>query len=102
MNRLKAPGLGWHLLLALLMLLMQQGALRHGFQHIKGEDSAPTHTLCKDCLSFQAADQALASVPLLPPPLVALPEVVLTPVGVPCAAPTRTAYEARGPPHVSA
>jgi hypothetical protein len=102
MNRPKASRLGWHLLLALLMLLMQQGALRHGFQHIKGEDSSPTHTLCKDCLSFHAADQALASAPLLHLPVVGLPEVVLTLFSAPGNTPTCAAYQARAPPTVSA
>jgi hypothetical protein len=98
----KSPRLAWQLLLALLMLLMQQGALRHGLQHITGEDSAPTHSLCKDCLSFHAADQTLASAPLLSLPPVALPELPYLWASSDRLALLRTGYRSRAPPDRSA
>lgn len=102
MTRFKAPRLGWHLLLALLMLLMQQGALRHGVQHIKGEDGVPTHSLCKDCLSFHAAEQALAgdNAPALPHPVLAqaLPE----PLWASHHGAFPASYRSRAPPAFSA
>ena len=49
--------LGWHLVLALSMLLLQQGGIRHALQHAVNDDAAPAHsTLCKDCLSYCAND----------------------------------------------
>lgn len=49
--------LGWHLLLALFMLLMQHGALRHAYQHTANDPSHPAHgTLCTKCLSYAATD----------------------------------------------
>ncbi|WP_290872821.1 hypothetical protein [Aquabacterium sp.] len=102
MTRFKAPRLGWHLLLALLMLLMQQGALRHGVQHIKGEDGAPTHTLCKDCLSFHAAEQALAgdTAPALLHP--ALTQAPPEPGWASHLGAFRASYRSRAPPVLSA
>ncbi len=48
---------GAYVVLALSMLLMQQGGLRHALQHGVGDDSLPAHsTLCKDCLSYCAGD----------------------------------------------
>jgi len=48
---------GAYVVLALSMLLMQQGGLRHAMQHGVGDDSLPAHsTLCKDCLSYCAGD----------------------------------------------
>lgn len=95
----KLPRWGWHLLLALLMLLMQQGALRHGVaHHLKGDDSAPAHQVCLDCLAFHAGDQAVAGdTPTVP--LLALhhgPTAAVVPVS-PVAA-LLAAYLARAPP----
>lgn len=49
---------GAYLVLALSMLLMQQGGLRHALQHsVQDKDGLPGHsTLCKECLSFCAND----------------------------------------------
>lgn len=48
---------GAYVVLALSMLLMQQGGLRHALEHSVKDDAAPAHsTLCKDCLSYCASD----------------------------------------------
>jgi hypothetical protein len=60
------PRWGWHTLLALMMLLMQHAGLRHGLLHASRDDSAPTHTVCLECLAHHASDHTVApSVPLL-------------------------------------
>ena len=53
---------GAFLVLALSMLLMQQGGLRHALQHSAHDnDGLPGHsTLCKECLSFCAHDDLVA------------------------------------------
>lgn len=95
----KIPRWGWHLLLALLMLLMQQGALRHGVaHHLNGEEGAAAHQICLDCLAFHAGDQAVASDTTMAP-LLALqhgPTVAVLPTDRTTAAPA--AYLARAPP----
>ena len=50
------------LVLALSMLLMQQGGLRHALQHVvQDDDGLPGHsTLCKECLSFCAHDDLVS------------------------------------------
>ena len=57
---------GAFLVLALSMLLMQQGGLRHALQHSAHDnDGLPGHsTLCKECLSFCAHDDLEASTVL--------------------------------------
>ena len=58
--------LGWHLVLALSLLLMQQGAIRHALQHTVKNDAAPAHsTLCKDCLSYWASDALAPQAPVV-------------------------------------
>jgi hypothetical protein len=58
--------LGWHMVLALVMLLMQQAGLRHSLQHATRNDSAPTHTVCLECLAHHASDHSMApTVPAL-------------------------------------
>lgn len=52
--------LGWHLLLALVMLLMQQAGLRHALQHATRDDGNHAHTLCVECLAYHAADASVA------------------------------------------
>jgi hypothetical protein len=60
------PRWGWHTLLALMMLLMQQAGLRHGLLHASRNDSAPTHTVCLECLAHHASDHSVApTVPQL-------------------------------------
>jgi hypothetical protein len=49
---------GWHLVLALVMLLMQQAGLRHALHHVIDEEGAPTHTACLECLAHHANDAA--------------------------------------------
>ncbi|RYY90742.1 MAG: hypothetical protein EOO15_01230 [Chitinophagaceae bacterium] len=62
----RSARLGWHLLLALLLLLMQQAALRHAFQHTPQDDAHPAHsTLCKECLAFASIDAVASSTQLI-------------------------------------
>lgn len=51
-----ASKVGWHLVLALVMLLMQQAGLRHSLQHALQDESAPTHAVCVECLAHHAND----------------------------------------------
>lgn len=65
-NRLANGRIGWHVLLALVMLLMQQAGLRHALQHATLDDGAPTHTVCVECLAHHASDSGVApTVPAL-------------------------------------
>lgn len=98
MIRLKVPKLGWQLLLAVLMLLMQQGALRHSVQHIAGEEGTVTHAQCKDCLAFHAADQAVASAPLLSLPAPGFAHVLVALPRTTHATPANAGYRSRAPP----
>ena len=57
---------GAYVVLALSMLLMQQGGLRHALQHSVKDDAAPAHSsLCKDCLSYCASDAIAPQAVLL-------------------------------------
>ncbi len=47
---------GWHWLLALVMLFMQQAGLRHALHHVIDEEGAPAHTACLECLAHHAHD----------------------------------------------
>jgi hypothetical protein len=47
---------GWHWVLALVLLLMQQAGLRHGLQHATRDDGAPTHAACLECVAHHASD----------------------------------------------
>lgn len=61
--------LGWHLLLALFMLLMQHGALRHAYHHSANNDQHPAHgTYCKECLSYTATDVVAPTTQAMVPP----------------------------------
>ena len=56
---------GWHLVLALVMLLMQQAGLHHAFEHAGHEDEAAhTHAACLQCAAHHAQGHALAPTPL--------------------------------------
>lgn len=89
-------------LLVLLFLLVQAGALAHGIGHLSGHhphDGDGTHhePVCELCLAFAAMGAGMASVPTvwLPPE-----PVFVAGVGVPVSFPTRfqPAYRSRGPP----
>ena len=57
---------GVYVVLALSMLFMQQGGLRHALQHSVKDDAAPAHSsLCKDCLSYCASDAIAPQAVLL-------------------------------------
>jgi hypothetical protein len=69
-SRRKLPRSGWHLLLALVLLLMQQAGLRHSLQHLThDEDSAPTHAACLLCVAHHGQDHTLSGTPPLVAPL---------------------------------
>ena len=62
--------IGWHLVLALFMLFMQQAGWRHALQHATRDEGAPTHTVCLECLAHHASDPSVApTVPTHPGPL---------------------------------
>ena len=95
------PKWGWHLLLAMVMLLMQQAGLRHSLQHALQDESAPTHTVCVECLAHHAND--LGATHTLPVLALAEFDHVLTADG---AQPqlghsVQTGYEPRAPPVLS-
>jgi streptomycin 6-kinase len=94
--------LGWHTLLALVMLLMQQAGLRHSLQHASRDDGAPTHVACLQCLAHHASDHSAA--PSLPGLLAATFEHVLTPCTgrAQCGLSVQAGYLSRAPPIVLA
>lgn len=58
--------LGWHIVLALVLLLMQQAGLRHALQHATRDDGGATHAVCVECLAHHADDTSLTpTVPSL-------------------------------------
>jgi hypothetical protein len=56
-----------HLALALMLLLAQQGALRHALEH-EAEPGHPVHSQCLICLACHAVDHAAAGTPVVIPP----------------------------------
>ncbi|MDE2078293.1 MAG: hypothetical protein KGI91_14680, partial [Burkholderiales bacterium] len=57
---------GAYVFLALSMLLMQQGGLRHALQHSLKDAAVPAHsTVCKDCLSYCTSDIITPQMALL-------------------------------------
>lgn len=67
---------GWHALLALVLVFMQQAGLRHALQHIGRDDAAPAHSVCLECLAHHAQDHGAA--PTVPTLAVPSTEHVLT------------------------
>ncbi len=92
--------LGWHLLLALVMLLMQQAGLRHALQHAASDDGKHAHTLCVACLAHHAAEAIVApSAGTLT--LARLAHVLTADSAQPqCAQGVARAYLARAPPAI--
>jgi hypothetical protein len=98
-----------HLLLALLLLMVQQLGLTHGYAHA-GDPAAHVHAhddeipspaaACLDCVALAA----IAATPASTPPVCvhALPQVLLSSGAVPPAPtfPCRTAFDSRAPPRV--
>jgi hypothetical protein len=89
---------GWHLLLVLVMLLMQQAGLRHALQHASRDEGAPTHTVCVECLSHHASDAG--AVPTLPAlDLARFDHVLTADTAQPqCGQGVPTCYRPRAPP----
>ncbi|MBI2731983.1 MAG: hypothetical protein HYX44_01305 [Aquabacterium sp.] len=94
--------LGWHLLLALVMLLMQQAGLRHALQHAARDEGVPTHTVCVECLAHHASDNGVApTVPTLTQ--ASLDHVLMADAAQPqCGQGVACAYLSRAPPPVLA
>ncbi|MDO9236509.1 MAG: hypothetical protein Q7U28_10840 [Aquabacterium sp.] len=93
---------GWHLLLALVMLLTQQAGLRHKLQHTTNDDGAATHSACVVCLAHHGSDHS--TTPTVQALVLATFEHVLT---ADAAQPQRaqsvvTGYLPRAPPVFSA
>ena len=53
-----------HLALALVLLLTQQGVLRHALEH-DAEPGHPAHSQCLSCLACHAIDHAAAGTPVV-------------------------------------
>jgi hypothetical protein len=94
--------LGWQMLLALVMLLMQQAGLRHSLTHATRDDSTPTHTACLECLAHHASDHSMAhTVPVLL--LASFDHVRAADAAQPqCGHSVQTGYLPRAPPVFSA
>lgn len=56
--------MGWHFMLALLMLLAQQTGLRHSLKHAVHDEGAATHAVCLECLAHHANDHS--ATPIVP------------------------------------
>ena len=91
--------------LPLLLLLAQQGALRHEIGHLQRQASSeaaghkrpPGDKLCETCLAY-AAMAALAHPAVLPLLLAAVQDAVPTADSVPTLAAAVPAPRSRGPP----
>ncbi len=100
----KLSRIGWHWLLALTLLLMQQVGLRHSLSHATARDEgAPTHhTVCLHCLALHATADSIPTV-VLPVFLLAHTHVlvaVTTKRG--CVPRTDRLYQSRAPPAFAA
>jgi hypothetical protein len=93
------------ILLALLTVAVQQGALLHGLSHgleprsseLRNHSGAPDHSVCEACLAFTAVGAALPSAAHLPNLAYDSPLPPSAPaVGAATAAPL--VYRARAPP----
>lgn len=49
--------------LAALVLLTQQAGVLHNIQHERRDEGVATHSVCKACLAFHAADHTVAAQP---------------------------------------
>jgi len=98
MNRKTVMQTGWHWVLALLMLLTQQAALRHSLHHDAHDEGPVAHSQCLSCLAGHALDHATSGTPA-----VSLPGCDATSAQVASTAPNApaamaVAHRARGPP----
>lgn len=92
--------MGWHLVLALLLLLAQQAGLRHSLKHATHNEGAATHAVCLECLAHHANDHG--SAPTLPVLALAQCEHVLTErvACAQCGHSVQAGYLPRAPPAV--
>lgn len=86
-----------HLALALMLLLMQQGALRHALEH-DVEPGHPAHSQCLSCLACHAVDHAAAGTPVVIAPCSDATEARVADLPPPAATHTEPTARARGPP----
>ena len=93
---------GWHTLLALAMLLMQQVGVRHSLQHATSDDGAPTHVACLECLALHASDHG-ATPAALTLALASFDHVLTADAAQPqCGQSVTVGYLPRAPPVFSA
>lgn len=96
----------WRGLLALTLLLVQQGGLRHAMAHVLGDahGSDPAHAhevLCKQCLAQAGMGDAPPPTPTwLPSWLVAPDALVPWRQAAAPLAPQRPGFQSRAPPFV--
>lgn len=96
------------ILLALLTLAVQQGALRHEFSHelasrsseLRDEGGAPPGTACEACVAYAATGAALPSSAHFAPPAYD-PPASPAPPAASLAGTAPRAYRARAPPSAS-
>ncbi len=100
MTNHKVSHVGWRLLLALVLLLVQQAGLRHNLSHATARhEGPPTHAVCLECVALHASADLLS--PVAPSPVL----LAHTHVLVAAAAPhdrephTERVYQSRAPPH---
>lgn len=68
MSKLSMSRTGWRLLLALVLLLVQQVGLRHNLSHAASRDEGPgTHAVCLECVALHASADWLPAAPQHPP-----------------------------------
>lgn len=98
MKRKTVMQTGWHWVLALLMLLTQQAALRHSLHHDAHDEGPVAHSQCLSCLAFHAVDHAAAPSPTLTPPPAGAPSTPHVDTSRPHQPPVHTGFLARAPP----
>jgi len=86
-----------HVLLIMLFLLAQAGALAHGLGHALDQAAPGGEPVCEQCLAFAAVGAGAASTPPIwsvPRPFIAFAALV------PAATPSRfqAVYQSRAPP----
>lgn len=90
--------LGWHLVLALFMLLVQQAGLRHALQHATRDEGSQTHAVCLECLAHHASDASITPT-VAPLALVQADHVLVQESGcAQCTPHAPRGYQPRAPP----
>lgn len=90
--------MGQTLVLALVLLLMQQAGLRHALQHAANDDAHAAHTICCECVAHHAADHLSTPHVLVLRMLATTHAAPDAPRMVLADGEVQTAYWARAPP----